>query len=157
MSDIGLFWDRLEGGADFRVTANDLETDDSFETSVYLSLFTNAPVRPGDQIPPELIGIRMGWWADKLAVVPGDVFGSRLWQLQRVKQTEVVITRAREMALEALQWMLDDKVSDKIVVTAEVLRDGILLLTVEIFRPRRDPAAFKYDYNWQTQAVRRAA
>lgn len=157
MTDIRLVWNPELGAADFGIKDNDLEQDDTFETSLLLSIFTDAPAKPGDVVPPELEGKRGGWWADALAAIAGDKFGSRLWLLRRVKQEPTVLTRAREYVLEALEWMLVDKVTDRIEVATEILRPGVLLLTVTVYRPKRKPETFKYDYNWQRQVARRAA
>lgn len=156
MNDLALLWDVQAGHADLGIAENDLEADDSLETSILLSLFTDASAKPGDVIPVELGSKRGGWWADELAVVAGDKHGSRLWLLKRVKEEAIILTRGREYALEALDWMLVDKVAEAVTVEADFFRKGWLRLVPTISRPKVDPISFKYDYNWRTQAVRRA-
>ncbi len=156
MNDIRLVWDPVLGGADFGIVGNDLEHDDSLETSVLLSLFTDARAKPGDVIPGELGARRGGWWADDISEVAGDRFGSRLWLLKRMKQEPAVLSRGREHSLEALEWMKVDRVAERIEVDTEFFRRGWIRLVPRIFRPKLDPISFKYDYNWRTQAARRA-
>jgi len=153
MSDIRLTWDIF--AADFTVVANDLETDDGLETAVLVSLFTDRRATDDDAIP-DGTDDRRGWWGDSFPTVPDDLIGSRLWLLSREKQQQSVLVRAEEYAREALQWFLDDRVSDRIDVTTEFTRDGLLGLRVVIYRPRRAPAEFRYDYNWQAQQARAA-
>lgn len=149
MSDVGLFWDEQFGAADLSVVAGDLVQDGGLETAVLLSLFTNA--RDGDA---------RGWWGDVVPVVSGDRFGSRLWTLAREKDTAAVLQRARELAREALAWLLEDKVAAAVEVLAEraPLSAGTaaLVLTVKIHRPAAASVAYRYDYNWASQQARRA-
>ncbi len=128
----------------------DLVLDEGLQTAVALSLFTDRRAEPGDVLPDESPDLR-GWWADAVPVVAGDKHGSRLWLLDRSKQTQEVLTQAEQYAREALQWMLDDKVTDAITVTALVPRTGILGLEISISRPNLDPVTFRYNSNWVAQ------
>jgi len=156
VSDIALRWNITEGAADFEIEANDLASDDTFETAIFLSLFTRRRASDGDALPVELGPDRGGWWADQLSPVEGDKYGSRLWLLSREKEQPVILTRAREYVIEALAWLTEDLITDRLDVTAEVLRRGILLISVTIHRPKAKPLNFKYDYNWEAQEARRA-
>src|SRR5262245_52468064 len=147
MSDIGLTWDIF--AADFTIVANDLAADDGLETAVLVSLFTDRRVASDDASPDGTDDLR-GWWGDSFPEVPNDLIGSRLWLLSREKELQSVVARAQEYAREALQWMLDDRVSDRIEVTAEIVRAGVLGLLIVIHRPRKATAEFRYDYNWQS-------
>lgn len=153
MSDIRLTWDVF--AADFTIVANDLETDDGLETAVLVSLFTDRRAATDDAIP-DGTDDRRGWWGDPTLPTPNDLIGSRLWLLSREKQQQSVLDRAAEYAREALQWLLDDRVSDQIDVTAEIVRTGILGLLVVIHRPAKATAEFRFDFNWQAQQARAA-
>lgn len=153
MSDIRLTWNVF--AADFTIVANDLEADDGLETAVLVSLFTDRRAVNDDLIPDGTDDQR-GWWGDSFAAQANDLIGSRLWLLSREKQQQSVLVRAQEYAREALQWLLDDRVSDRIDVTAEIVRTGVLGLLVVIHRPQRAPAEFRYDFNWQAQQARAA-
>ena len=153
MSDLALTWNTV--AADFGIEANDLAVDDGLETAVLLSLFLDRRANADDPIP-DGSDDRRGWWGDSFPQVPNDLIGSRLWLLGREKQLQTVLARAQEYAREALQWMLDDRVSDRIEVTAEFVREGVLGLRIVIHRPRQAPAQFRYDLNWQAQLAKGA-
>ena len=153
MSDIRLTWNIF--AADFSILANDLETDDGLETSVLVSLFTDRRANTDDVIP-DGTDDRRGSWQDSFLETAGDLGGSRLWLLSREKQQQNVLDRAVEYAREALQWMIDDRVSERIDVTAEIVRTGVLGLLVVIHRPRKAASEFRYDINWQAQQARAA-
>jgi phage gp46-like protein len=148
MSDILLTWDPVHAAADLSIEANDLAREYGLETAVLISLFTDRRADDGDTLPDESTD-RRGWWGDAVPVVEGDQIGSRLWLLDRAKQTPSVLRQAEEFALEALQWLVDDKVAARIEATAEIIRPGVRGLTIFIYRPgRADPARFRYDSVW---------
>ena len=155
MSDIGLFWSSDLAAADLEISGDDLTTDDGLETAVMLSLFTDRRAEESDQLPTAEKW-RRGWWADAHPVVEGDKFGSRLWLLARSKSTADVPVRAKEYALEALAWMIEDQISDRVDVESEIVDSGILALQVSIYRPEADTVKFRYHYTWAAQAARRA-
>lgn len=147
MSDIGLTWDVMEATGDVAVAANDLVRDDGLQTAVLLSLFTDRRAEQGDQLPDGETD-RRGWWADAVPVVDGDRHGSRLWLLARAKQTSATLERAERYAREALAWLLEDQVAERVDVLAEFARSGMLALTVTIYRPRADPVRYRFDQAW---------
>lgn len=147
MSDIALRWQHV--AADVVVAENDLLIDDGLTTAVIVSLFTDRRAENSDALPDGHTD-RRGWWGDGLA---NDRIGSRLWLLSREKQRQVVLDRAKEYALEALQWLLDDKVAESLEVTTEFTRPGLLGIQVVVTRPRIAPADFKFFYTWAAQEV----
>lgn len=155
MTDIRLNGNARLGNADLTVVENDLETDDGLETAVYLSLFTNRRAEDGDTLPTGDTD-RGGWWGDAFPLSDGDKIGSRLWLLARSKQTANIPEDAKQYATEALQWLLDDGVSDRVDVESGIVANGILGLAATIYRPEVDPVTFRYNYNWVAQEARRA-
>lgn len=145
MSDLALRWQ--QAAADVVMTHNDLLIDDGLTTSVIVSLFTDRRAEDSD-ILPDGHADRRGWWGDGLA---DDRIGSRLWLLSREKQRQAVLDRAKEYALEALQWLLDDKVAESIDVTTEFTKPGMLGIQVVITRPQTAPADFQFFYMWAAQ------
>lgn len=92
-----------------RRRAGDLLADGGLESAVMLSLFTGRRVDG-----------QRGWWGDTVAVVPGDEFGSRLWTLSReVDRPTVLRACAEEYASEALAWLVEDQVAERVDVIAE--------------------------------------
>lgn len=153
MSDIRLIYG--DTFADLVTAANDLETDDGLETAVIISLFTDRRAADDDELP---IGEtrRRGFWGDAVADVDGDRIGSRLWLLSREKQLQTVVDRAVEYAREALAWLIEDKIANKVEVSGEIVRTGVLGLQILIDRPGTGNEEYRYNYEWAAQEARRA-
>lgn len=151
MADVKLYW--KEWGADAAIQGGDLGKDDSLETAVILSLFLDARARDDDVLPDEAHGDRRGWWAD--SVVPAaerDRTGSRLWLLGREKVLPEVLRRARDYAVEALQWLIDDGIASAVDVRAFVPghestigRKDMLALDIRITRTGGEIAAYRFN------------
>lgn len=152
MGDISIIWNESNAG-DIATTGADLQTDEGLQTAMFISLFTDRRVANDEELPAGEDG-RRGWWGDVAPEVPGDLIGSRLWLLNREKQTADVIARANEYAREAVQWLIDDKVAQRIDVLAESTRFGQLDIQVTVYRPRGDAVQFRYNYAWQSQAAK---
>jgi phage gp46-like protein len=151
--DLKLTWSNTAGSADVSVALNDIERDAGLRTAVLISLFLDRRAEDGDTLPDGTD--RRGWWADQFAEVPGDKLGSRLWLLARAKPTEW-IQLAAGYAQEALQWMVDDDVAERIDAAATVTgarRD----LVVSIYRPQQqEPTRFRFEGAWQVENSREA-
>lgn len=100
---------------------NGQETDitafqaDELSQAVLISLFSWRKSEEDDGIKAPN---RQGWWGDTYAAVAGDRIGSRLWLLQREKVLPLTLQRAEAYAKEALQWMIDDRLVERITVSA---------------------------------------
>ena len=97
-----------------------LAEDDGLRTAVLLSLFLDRRAGTQDPLPDAGTPDRRGWVGDALAAVPGDRIGSRLWLLRRAKASEATRLRAEAMAREALAWLVQDGVAERIAVQAEL-------------------------------------
>ncbi|SEC74471.1 phage GP46 family protein [Pseudomonas anguilliseptica] len=105
------------------------ERESRLGRAVISSLFTWARAREGDELPtPE--SPRMGFWGDTYSPVTGDRWGSRLWLLARETLTASTVAKARDLAKEALEWMVVDKVAERIQV--EATRNGVDRLDMRI-------------------------
>ena len=131
MTDIALRWARDAGYGDVALAGADLAADDGLATAVIVSLFTDRRVGADELAPGETD--RRGWWAD-LATDDGDQIGSRLWLLDRAKTSADVPVRAAAYAREALEWMVDDGVADRVDASAEWVRPGRLRITAVVAR-----------------------
>lgn len=145
MSDIRTVF--VDFAGDLTVSGPSLENDDGLETAVVISLFTDRRAKAGDPLPDGVLN-RRGWWGDSFPSVAGDRIGSRLWMLAREKQLPSVLARAREYAIEALQWLIEDGVARAVNVTAEVVRNGVLGLSIEIVRSDKPVAMYRFDSFW---------
>lgn len=153
MSDIALEITRTEFGDrfDFAVANGDLKLDEGLRTAVIVSLFTDRRVTKNEVL---LGQDQRGWWADAIAEIPDDLSGSKLWLLEREKQTNETLTRAVEYAKEALQWMIDDEIAETINVVASYPLNGFLKLEIEIQKPDGDKLNYAFDKEWKTEGIR---
>lgn len=152
MSDLRTLFTKFQG--DLSIVGPDLEEDDGLQTAVAISLFTDRRVREGEQLPrtsmPGDTALdRRGWWGDTFPPVEGHLTGSRLWTLAREKQTDAVVQRARDFALEALRWLLDDGIARAVNVTTEINAPGVLGLLVEVVRPDKPVAQYRFENFWR--------
>ena len=100
---------------------------DPVESAVILSLFADARVtdeeRPADEAS------RRGFWGDALT---GSQTGSKLWLLAREKQTTETLRSVEDYARQALTWLVDDRIVDRIGVIARYDESRRLVLTITV-------------------------
>ena len=159
--DIKISWDvdLQHGDFNFDTAVQDLESDAGLETAVLISLFTDRRANIDDPLPDSNNTSRRGWWGDLASPeVEGDQIGSRLWLLEREKTLESVLTRAKQYTIEALQWLIDDGVAEKVDVSTERLTIAtgydVLAILGEIFKPDGSTYPFKYEAQWISQGLR---
>ncbi len=148
MSDIRTLYTPEKMAFDWAIAGAGLEEDDGLETAVLLSLFTDRRAAEDDPLPG-VSDDRRGWWADQYQDVAGDKTGSRLWLIAREKQTASVLVRAQEYAEEALAWLVQDGIARAVTVTAQIVRTGVLGLTVEIARADSPTARYRFETFWK--------
>ncbi|MDX2094369.1 MAG: phage GP46 family protein [Alphaproteobacteria bacterium] len=104
-----------------RNSAGALLSESTLQTAVLISLLTERRAEPDDRLPTPARADRLippdrkGWAGDGF---DGRRIGSRLWLLQREKQTPETLRRAISYAREALQWLIDDAHVNSIDVQA---------------------------------------
>lgn len=128
MIEITYLYTQTELGTD----ADGLTDENTFKTSVLISLLTNARALTHEVQEPTDRG---GWWGNAYPDVDGDEIGSKLWLLSGSKVTTETLTRAVQWAEDALQWMIEDGITDNIEVVARRVGDDIMDLDVFISRP----------------------
>ena len=155
MNDIALEWYSDLGFAEPAIVANDLKPDDGLRTAILISLFTDRRAELGD-ILPDLAADRRGWWADAVSEIEGDRIGSRLWLLARSKRENQVLDRARQYVREALAWLVEDRICEDFTVAADWVdtRGDAFAITGTGPRPGVDPARWRFDFVWTTEASR---
>ena len=145
MPDIATIWDPANGRGDFVVVGPDLQSGSDLETAVLISLFTDRRADPGDVIP-DGSGDPRGWWGDSFLPRP---IGSKLWLIDRAKQTDQTLTRAKDYAQDALQWLVDDGIAGSVDVAASWPAPGFLGLRIVIRQgPGADPVNLNYQWAW---------
>ena len=149
MADIATLWRGF--GGDLVVAGPSLLNDGGLQTAVVLSLFTDR-LATVDDVLPSASASRRGWWGDAFADQAGDLVGSRLWLLQREKQTTQVLRRAEEYAREALQWLLDDGIARAVDVQALLLQgapgQGVMGLDVAVTRSTQPVERYRFEAFW---------
>lgn len=124
-----------------------LAEDNGLETAVIQSLFTDRRA-DDDDVLPNNINDKRGWYGDGWLTQANDKLGSKLWLLARKKQLPSVINRASEYARESLQWLIDDGIASNIEVTAEILEPNTLGLSIKIYKPQGDEISFRFQNVW---------
>lgn len=107
----------------------DLETADSFDTAIVVSLFTHARADPSEVALPER---RRGWAGNEYT--PGFEIGSTLWvplEQGRLRRTE--LNAIEDGAREGLAWFVEQGLAVRISgVRATITAAGAVLeLTIE--------------------------
>ena len=144
MSDAKLIWNGT--GADIALdTSGDLVRDDGLRTAIIISLLTDRRA-DDDDIIPDGSNNRRGFFLNP-------TLGSKLWLLSREKNLPVVINRARQYVREALAWLTDLRIAQKLDITVESVNQETLGIQIQIHRPQGDEVDFRFDYLWQAEAL----
>lgn len=143
MSDITTVWRSADGQGDWVVDGKHavLQNGNDLPSAVLISLFTDRRAHDDDKLVDETDN-RRGWWGD------ADL-GSRLWLLERAKETTQTLLLARGAALEALQWLLDDAIASKIDVQCFWARRFMLGMKIVITKTDGTLLPLQYDWVWK--------
>lgn len=121
-----------------------LSTGNDLQTSVLISLFTDRLATPDDVIP-DGSGDPRGWVGD----LGSDYqIGSRLWLLDRSKQTNDILKKARDYCIEALQWLIDDGVVAKFTVLTEWTKPAMLGIQIVAFKQDGTTTPMNFSSAW---------
>jgi phage gp46-like protein len=136
------------------LTDGDLTTDAGLETAVLISLFSDQRVIE-EELPPG-ITFKRGWWGDLFPDIEGDQIGSKIWSLDRDKNTLKTVVQLENKIKDSLQWMLDDGVASEI--TVEVTQDltNIFRQNAEIVISRPTGESDRFGIVWDEQELKRA-
>ncbi len=138
MLDIALHYDPVLRRADMAFNGRDFALDSTPATRLILSVGCERRARDDDDLPsatvnpaqPASLTEKRGWWGDSLNPA-GRLTGSRMWLLQRQKQTEAVRRAAEGYLAEAC-----DSISTDLGLSVEIvvrwLRPGFLGYRVRV-------------------------
>ena len=140
MSDITTVWVPERGRGDWVLNGADLQSGGDLVTAVLISLFTDRVANDDDVVADGGADPR-GWWGDAGARYP---IGSRLWLLEREKQTDETKARAKDYIAEALQWLIDDGVVASFVIDTAWIAPG--RLGAQVIANRRDGSAIAMNF-----------
>lgn len=145
MKDIGLFLDNeiIEP----KLINGDLAGDESLETAILISLFTDQRVRD-DELPVGETSKR-GWWGDMYSPIEGFELGSKAWLYDREKITTSVMAQMETRFQASLQWLLDDGVATNVAVTVSRVDTYKVQINVVVTEP--SGSENKYSFFWDQQ------
>lgn len=133
-----------------------LQLEDTLQTAVILSLFTDARAGRDDVLPLGQTDLR-GWVGDEYTgAAATDVWGSRLWLIYVGKASGNVLDLARLYVQQALAWLVREGIASRVDVSAQWVgeRQDRLAVRPVIYQPGE--VAPVYDVLWGT-SYRRAA
>lgn len=129
--DIALFQDKVTGIFDIAFEGGDFVTVNNFDTSLQVSLFSDARAN-ASQVPR--VELRRGWWGNQFSAdFPDFAIGSLLWLLRQSRKTTDTLNSAIDFAQNALQWLVTDNHAQNVTVTGAITDTGITL-AITIFR-----------------------
>lgn len=116
---------------DIAIVNGDFKPDDGLETSLIVSLLSDARADESQVPQPES---RRGWIGDLTATVPGYQYGSLLWLLEQARLTQETLAQTENNARAALNWMIEDGLAQSIDAIAS-RQDGTLILDITVISP----------------------
>lgn len=137
-----------------------LELEDSLQTAIILSLFTDRRAQADDALPLNQTH-RRGWVGEEFVAADfdarQDAWGSLLWLVYVGKASGDVLERARFAAQESLAWMVRDGIASRVTVAAEWVgeRKDRLAIRPTIYQGSQSQPI--YDVLWGTSITRSAA
>lgn len=146
--DILVQWDNTQALGDWVLAQGDLQTGQDLETSILVSLFSDALATP-DFVPTDGTTDRRGWWADYYLSRPT---GSQLWQLERAKTTRANLGIAQSTVQSCLQWLIDDGIAASILVNCQYVTSTMLGIAIALTRPNGSVTRFMYGWAWNDLA-----
>lgn len=108
------------------------------ETAAILSVACDASAQPADPVQE-----RRGYWGDAYAARPGDVVGSRLWELGEAIDTDDTMQRAEQYAEECFRWGLEDGTLESVTAVPLRVADGRIAVDITLKEPGKEPETFR--------------
>lgn len=144
--DIAIVQDS-HGRFDIAMDGPDLKTDKGLRTKVIISLFTDSRAHDDDVLPSD-VNDRRGHWADSYG---SSVKGSRLWLLERAKEIQDTLDKAKEYSEEALEWFIDEGIAQSVKVSTEWFAKGKLGIYVTI--TKGDGTTWQDSFEYELKAA----
>jgi len=137
----------VPGPGDIAITDGVLHRDPGFETSVVISLFSDARAERGDVLPGTIQN-KGGWWGSALL---GYQLGSKLWLLQRALLNETTMRLYEQYSKDALAWMVEDQIAEEVTAKAVKTGPNRVDLAMIIKRKNNTSVSFQFYVNWEEQ------
>ena len=123
MDKIDILLEKNEQGLyDIQFENGDLKSDDSFDTSINITLFTDRRADESEQPNAEY---RRGWWGNLFSSVAGFEIGSKGWLLDQQRATENTLNTGVSYYQDASQWFVDDGHLDEVQTSGVLGQDNV--------------------------------
>lgn len=140
-----------------RLATYALELEDTLQSAIIISLFSDARATDDDVLPAGVTD-RRGWVGDEFGATDfdarPDAWGSRLWLYYSGKVTGQVLEGARFAAQESLQWLIREGIASRVTVATQWTgeRGDRLAVRPTIYKPGQTTPI--YDVLWGTSISR---
>lgn len=119
---------------DWSIDSNgDITHDDSFDSSIFASLFSDRRADSSQIAPAQL---RRGWNGDVNTTLEGYLFGSLLWLLDQARLTQRTVNQAQDFARASLQWLIDLEFATRVDVRTRRIFNSQVEINIDIFAER---------------------
>jgi phage gp46-like protein len=132
----------------------DLKADEGLETASLISLFSDQ--RAIDEELPPGITEKKGWWGDLFPDIEGDQIGSKVWTLDRSKNSLENVAQLETKIKDSFQWMVEDGVASVVNVEASIDESNSQRTNVEIEIVRPTGESDRFGVIWDAQELKRA-
>jgi phage gp46-like protein len=114
-----------DGVFDLVIENGNFVIEDGFDTSIWVSLLTDARAPRDKVVLPEN---RRGWMGNLVSPVVGRDLGGLLWLTEQRRLTQKTLNEVVDYARKALNWFVEDGTATSLAVTGEITpRSGITL------------------------------
>ena len=117
----------------------DLKCDDSFDTDIHFSLFTDRRADSSEVTKPEL---RRGWEGDVVAVLQGYLAGSKWWLNEQSRWTQKVVNKYVYDTESALKHFIQRGIATRIAVTGRLISVGKIEIKVVFYVDNNEIASY---------------
>jgi len=94
----------------------DFIKDESYDTDIVVSLYCDRRADVSEIPSPER---RRGWHGDVDSTLQDYLIGSKLWLLSQSRFTQETANDAKKYAQDALKWVTDKGIADRVFVTSK--------------------------------------
>lgn len=122
---------QVQNAYDFSIASNgDILTDDFFDTSILIALFTDKRAT-AEEMP--VTQLRRGWIGDE-SNEDGFEGGSKIWLYEQAKLTRDTLNGLATEAKNALIYFVEDNIAISVLASGDLIA-GVPTLTITITRP----------------------
>ena len=118
-----------DGVFDIEIENGVIKREDGFDTALNLSMLTYGRAPASRVVKPEN---RRGWLGNTVSPVIGRNIGSLMWLLNQRRLRQATLNEAISFSREALNWIVEDGLAQKIEVTGTIIPQTGIQLAITI-------------------------